>query len=224
MNTDIRTYPFGTLDLNIEFSAFIHTSEEMVLKPILFEIGHGHGNHDKYEVIKGNWTIESHHSKSTSVSGLNFGGNPFSHNEFHFEIKHDFVDVLQKIFIPTFSLMIISIIVNVFGPFVRDNEEISDYADMRIGGQLTLLLTVFALNFSLGEDIPTTHYLNLIDLIIFITSMLLITFNLLTSIIILYWFNTGKYEQAKKWDDFLNFGSPAFLILGLILCVLISFN
>ena len=136
MNTDIRTYPFGTLDLNIEFSAFIHTSEEMVLKPILFEIGHGHGNHDKYEVIKGNWTIESHHSKSTSVSGLNFGEKPFSHNEFHFEIKHDFVDVMQKIFISIFSLMIISIIINVFGPFARDNEEISAYADMRIGGHL----------------------------------------------------------------------------------------
>ena len=110
------------------------------------------------------------------------------------------------------------------GSIARDNEEISAYADMRIGGQLTLLLTVSALKFSLGEDIPTTHYLNLIDLIIFITSMLLITFNLLTSIIILYWFNTGKYEQAKKWDDFLNFGSPAFLVFGLMLCVLISFN
>ena len=73
--------------------------------------------------------------------------------------------------------MIISIIINVFGPFPRDDEEINDYADMRIGGQLTLLLTVFALKFSLGEDIPTTHYLNLIDLIIFFTSMLLFYFN-----------------------------------------------
>ena len=95
--------------------------------------------------------------------------------------------------------------------------------DMRIGGQLTLLLTVFALKFSLGDDIPTTHYLNLIDLI-FITSMLLITFNLLTSIIILYWFNINKYDQAKKWDNFLNFGSPAFLVLGLVLCIWITFS
>ena len=221
MNTDIKTYPFGTLDLYIELSAFAHPSDEMVLEPILFEIGHsGH----EHEAIKGNWTIESHHTKTNSVSGLNFGGKPFSHNEFHFEIKHDFVDVLQKIFIPIFSIMLISIFINVFGPFGRDDqEEINEYADMRIGGQLTLLLTVFALKFSLGDDIPTTHYLNLIDLI-FITSMLLITFNLLTSIIILYWFNINKYDQAKKWDNFLNFGSPAFLVLGLVLCIWITFS
>ena len=34
---------------------------------------------------------------------------------------------------------------------------------MRVNGQIVLLLTLFALRFSLGDQVPHTNYLNLID-------------------------------------------------------------
>ena len=47
----------------------------------------------------------------------------------------------------------------------------------RIGGQLTLLLTIFALKFTLGDQVPHTHYLNLIDLLFIIgTGIVLLNF------------------------------------------------
>ncbi len=44
-------------------------------------------------------------------------------------------------------------------------------------GQLTLLLTVFALKFTLGDQVPHTHYLNLVDLLFLIgTSVVFLNF------------------------------------------------
>ena len=96
-DTDIKTktYSFGKLDLNIELSAFSHSVDETNLKPVSYKIRYGVNTH---KVIKGNWTIESHLSTVNQVLRLNFGGKPFCHNEFHFEIKYDFMDTLQKIF------------------------------------------------------------------------------------------------------------------------------
>ena len=48
---------------------------------------------------------------------------------------------------------------------------------MRVGGQLTLLLTIFALKFTLGDQVPHTHYLNLVDLLFIIgTGVVLLNF------------------------------------------------
>lgn len=95
IDTDIKTHSFGKLDLNIELSAFSHPVYETNLKPVSYKIRYGVNTH---KVIKGNWTIESHHSRVNQILSLNFGGKPFCHNEFHFEIKYDFMDTLQKIF------------------------------------------------------------------------------------------------------------------------------
>ena len=42
--------------------------------------------------------------------------------------------------------------------------------EARVQGQLTLLLTVFALKFTLAGEIPQTHYMNLIDMIFMIAT------------------------------------------------------
>ena len=55
-------------------------------------------------------------------------------------------------------------------------------ADLNINGQLVLLLTLVALRFSLGEELPKTHYLNLTDLL-FLSSYIICAFNLLGSIV-----------------------------------------
>ena len=77
----------------------------------------------------------------------------YSQNGFHFVIKHDFNDVLQKIFFPLGGVILISLFLNLFSS-MRYSQNIS----MRVNGQLTLLLTVFALKFTLADEIPVTHY------------------------------------------------------------------
>ena len=63
-DTDIKTktYSFGKLDLNIELSAFSLVGKR--LKPVSYKIRYGVNTH---KVIKGNWTIESHHSRVNQV-------------------------------------------------------------------------------------------------------------------------------------------------------------
>ena len=71
INTDIREYPFGTLQLNLDIVAFTHDAHEM----------------DFYIDKK----IAHRLSTTDQV---------FTQNGFHFIIKHDFNDTLQKIFFP----------------------------------------------------------------------------------------------------------------------------
>ena len=66
----------------------------------------------------------------------------------------------------------------------------SDNADFNINGQLVLLLTLVALRFSLGDELPKTHYLNLTDLL-FLSSYVVCSFNLLGSIVL------QSYYQRK---------------------------
>ena len=40
INTDIREYPFGTLQLNLDIVAFTHDAHEMVFDPIHMRLGH----------------------------------------------------------------------------------------------------------------------------------------------------------------------------------------
>jgi len=54
INTDIREYPFGTLQLNLDIVAFTHDAHEMVFDPIHFELGHPEQD---TPVLVGNWSL-----------------------------------------------------------------------------------------------------------------------------------------------------------------------
>ena len=112
MNTDIKEYPFGELDLKLVLSAYTHTTDEMVFIPESLQFGHD--NNDPNSVIKGNWTIVNNFIKETTKKSLLFNDKDLSQNEFHFVIKHDFMDALQKIFIPLIIIIIISLFINYY--------------------------------------------------------------------------------------------------------------
>ena len=155
INTDIHAYPFGTLTLNMDIVAFTHDSGEMTFDPVKFEIGH---IHQKNPVIIGPWHLVDSFIDKTVSYRLNTSGQTYSQNEFHLIIKHDFTDTVQKIFFPLGIVILLSLCLNLFST-MRDEEN----KDMRVNGQVTLLLTIFALRFSLGDQIPNTHYLTLVD-------------------------------------------------------------
>ena len=206
MNTDIKEYPFGSLDLMLEIAAYAQSNEEMFFKPIKFLLGHDEFH--KKHVLKGNWTIDKTYSVQTEKKSINFRGKNFSHNEYHFKVHHDYTDALQKILIPIFIIIIISLFINYFCRM-----KFSDNADFNINGQLVLLLTIVALRFSLVDDLPKTHYLNLTDLL-FLSAYVVCTINLLGSIIFQYIYQNKKQYDASKMET-------SFVQLSIIIAVIL---
>ena len=82
-----------------------------------------------------------------------------------------------------------------------------------VGGQLTLLLTLFALKFSLGDDIPATHYLTMVDAL-FIAVSVMVVFALVWGIYVIYLFQSGRVERGHKFEHRSNL--IFLLLLGLV--------
>lgn len=139
---------------------------------------------------------------------INFRGKNFSHNEYHFKVYHDYTDALQKILIPIFIIIRISLFINYFCRM-----KFSDNSDFNINGQLVPLLTIVALRFSLVDDLPKTHYLNLTDLL-FLSAYAVCTANLLGNIIFQYIYQNKKQYDANKIET-------SFFQLSIILAVIL---
>ena len=170
INTDIKTYPFGTLKLNLDIVAFTHDAKEMTFDPQSFSLGH---EEQEEPVVVGNWTLINAYADKKVSHRLSTTDQTYSQNGFHFIIKHDFHDSMQKIFFPLGGILFLSLFLNLFSS-MRFKENIF----ARVSGQLTLLLTIFALKFTLGDQVPHTHYLNLTDLLFIIgTGIVLLNFS-----------------------------------------------
>ena len=206
-NTQIRQYPFGELNLNLGIVAFTHDSKEMEFDPVYFEIGHQ--NQDE-QVLIGDWTLVDSYLDKKLVDRLSTKSQKYSKNSFHFIIKHDFKDMFQRIFIPLGGVIVISLFLTLFSSLRFEQNKM-----MRVGGQLTLLLTTFALKFSLGDSIPHTHYLNLIDLV-FLIATGVIVLNLFSSIIISELYLIGTYKNINKLELLFDWITPLIALIALI--------
>ena len=162
---------------------------------------------------KGNWELEETILEEEGRTSLNHGGREkFSYLIAHVNVKHGFLNALQKILIPIFSVVILSLLINhVFTWNI-------DMYHSRIGAQLTLFLTIPALKFSLAGELPTTHYLNLTDAL-FIWATVVVTFNLIMGIISLYRIPTEGDKSGRSLGRFARFSSPlvTILVIGLLL-------
>ena len=132
----------------------------------------------------------------------------------HVNVEHGFIDSVQKILFPIFAIVFLSLLLNHFYP--SGNYDIFNW---RIGGQLTLFLTVPALKFSLGGSLPSTHYLNFTDGL-FIWATFVVTFNLMIGIISHYKIaeeggntNRGLEKIARTASPLFAFGAFAVLYL-----------
>ena len=127
------------------------------------------------------------------------------------------MDALQKIFIPLIIIIIISLFINYYCRMkYKENYEFN------INGQLVLLLTIVALRFSLGKELPKTHYLNFTDLI-FLTAFIVCSTCLLGSIILLRVYQLGNIKHVEKVESYFSYSTILLFIFLLMFSIFISF-
>jgi len=218
IKSEMTSYPFGNLDLNIGMVAFKHDSSEMLFKPVSFSIGHKDSNDsighiDRNDnVIIGNWSLLGKSMDTLLDNRLSSNHDIYSKLSLSFTLKHDFLDSLQKIFIPILGVLFISLMLNTFSS-MRFKENI----DMRVMGQISLLLTTFALKFTLSDDIPSTHYLTLIDYL-FIITIIVVIFNLLFSVVLGEYYLDGGGDKIRKIEIISDYAAP-IITLGVVICI-----
>ena len=213
-DADIREYPFGDIDLTLDISAFTHEFNEMVLKPTFFEIGHGRENE---QVIKGPWYLKDKYVTESRDHRLSSHSAVFSHNKFHFILQHDFMDSVQKIILPIAAVLIFSTFLNYFLSL-----QFKSNAEWRIGGQITLVLTILALKFSLTGQIPVTHYLNFVDEL-FLIAIMVVGLNLIMGIVIHNLYLRRPAGRASRIELGYKIIQPFLLITLLALAVYSTF-
>ena len=218
IKSEMRSYPFGNLDLNIEIVAIKHDSSEMLFKPVSFSIGHKDSNDSighidsNDNVIIGNWSLLGKSMDTLLDNRLSSNHDVYSKLSLSFILKHYFLDSLQKIFIPILGVLFISLMLNTFSS-MRFKENI----DVRVMGQISLLLTTFALKFTLSDDIPSTHYLTLIDYLFIITTIVVI-FNLLFSVVLGEYYLDGGGDKIRKIEKISDYAAP-IITLGVVICI-----
>ena len=211
IDAEMPNYPFGNLDLFLDIASFSGSKQKMVFYPESIEVGHHDAHH---KVVKGNWEVEKTILEEEGRTSLNHGGHEkFSYLIAHVNVNHGFLDALQKIIIPIFSIVFLSLLMNHFYP--SGNYDIYNW---RIGGQLTLFLTIPALKFSLAGELPTTHYLNFTDAL-FIWATVVVTYNMMIGIISHYKMASEGANTGRSIERFARFSSPliAMLVIGLLL-------
>ena len=160
IDADMKSYPFGNLDLFMDIAAYSGNESKMQWKPKEVLIGH-HDVHHK--VVKGNWVVKSKNLEEEKRSSLNHGGKErFSYLISHVHLEHNPNAARGKILFPLGSIIILSILFNftILSKFER------------IRCQLILFLVLPALKFALADDIPTTHYINFTDGLFIIATMI----------------------------------------------------
>ena len=212
IETAIPSYPFGDLDLHIELQSANHALPELTFVPRHFEFGHDDLAHT---VVKGNWYLNGSSSEVINVKSLSHGGKSrFAVAMFHIKVAHNFLDIAQKILIPLLSILLLSLFINKYS-VIYETESGGDNGSWRVGGQLTLLLTLFALKFSLGDDIPATHYLTMIDAL-FVAVGIMVVFALMWGIYTIYLFQSGRVELGYKFEHKSN---VVFVVVALFFLV-----
>ena len=93
----------------------------------------------------------------------------------------------------------------------------------RVGGQLTLFLTVPALKVSLGWAPPSTHYLNFTDGL-FIWATFVVTFNLMIGIISHYKIAEEGGNTNRGIEKIARTVSPMFALGALVVLYLYIFK
>ena len=207
-------YPFGELDLYMEVAAFSGNVDKMQWVPEKLLIGHEDAHHI---VVKGSWALSHTNLEEQSRSSLNHGGKEkFSYLISHVNVKHNASTAIQIVIFPLAAIIMLTLL---FNHFFNSNvinsgnpKTLNDFADLKVGGQLTLFLTIPALKFALADHMPTTHYLNLADGL-FMLATILVAFNLLISILTHQQSVDGFTERSHSIEKASKILSPLVAIV-----------
>ena len=120
-------------DVHLEIQSANHPLPGLVFAPRRFDFGHHKATHT---VVKGNWSLNDHHSETIDISSLSHGGSSrFSVAVFHISIVHDFMGVVQKILAPLLAILLLSLIINRFSVIYATGSGAAN-GSWRAGGQL----------------------------------------------------------------------------------------
>ena len=210
IDAEMPRYPFGNLDLYMEISAYSGNIDQMLFKPGKIKIGHKDSDGHGHVVIKGNWSYVKSASEAQNRSSLNHGGKEkFSYLISHVQVVHDYWDSVQKIIFPVTAIIILSMLINFYFPLERDR---ATTAYWRFYGNWALFFAVPAYKFALQGEIPTTHYIGLIDFL-FIFSLFIVTANLILAFTSHYYFIYDNPKKAIATENFIRKRFPFFALI-----------
>jgi len=204
IDAEMPRYPFGDLDLFLDIASYSGNKDKMVFYPESVQIGHHDAHH---KIVKGNWNVTNTLLEEQGRTSLNHGGKEkFSYLISHVNVEHGFIDSLQKIIFPLLAIVLLSLLIN---HFYRAGNY--DPWNWRVGGQLTLFLTIPALKFALSGELPSTHYLNLTDSL-FIWATIVVTYNMILGILSHYKSIEEGTNEISALDKFARVSSPIVAI------------
>ena len=187
---ELLYFPFGELDLSMSL-----TSVAMDTKQVRFELNQLLPKDDLVavdKVLHGNWYPLKVTWGVSELKSFEHSDLAFPQIDLNIKVEHDFHDGVQKILLPLIVIALVS-----WGLLWIDLTFQPAYTSPRIGGVTTLLLTTIALKFVLGRELPIVHYFTLSD-VLFNTTIIMLSVNLLTSCLIVGFLAESKVEAAKK--------------------------
>ena len=196
-NEPMSSYPFGEHKIELVLIPTNDSVERFRFIPKSFQVG----KDNQTNVITGNWSLVRNYSSIQYYPILKYDGVEYrSKLKLTLLLHHDFFVILQAAIGPILLITLLSLYINRYC-IIQETESGGDNGNWRIGGQLTLLLTVFALKFSLGDQMPQVDYLTVLDAM-FIISEIVIALCLCVGIFVIYQIQTGNVAFGKNIDRF----------------------
>jgi len=210
---DMHLFPFVQADLRLALGAFVQNQAELRLQIQRYEFEHGESAD---EVIVGPWNFVAMTTEDQATKRSDEPDVLYS--------RADFVLTIQRSLLAGLSIYLLPILliwVCAFSLLWLDIAEVNSYVASRIGGTLTLLLTTVAFQLTLESRLPSVHYLTLMNLLVYVT-ILLLALSISCSVFYLNYHRHAK-EPARAFNRTVRWALPAFalVVTGLIVLVLL---
>ena len=191
-HSNLRLYPYGSVDLDLLMTGFLQDRSELVYRMKSFEF---QNSTKPVDFIHGHWSFVSMEAKEKAVKRSDDRSVDYSQIHYQINLKHESIQAgALTIFIPLCVIFFASCAL-----LWLDPAKSPSYSSPRLGGTLTLILTTIALKFSLTKQIPTLHYLTMTDLLMIETISLLVI-SLVCSCIYIWLYSEKSQTIAVQFN------------------------
>jgi hypothetical protein len=166
---DLTLYPYGRIDLDLVMTGFLQDRGELVYRLKKFEFQEADRADD---FIHGPWSFVRMGATERSAKRSDDRSVDYSQVHFTVTLEHESIgsgsyQSAMVIFLPLLVVFLASSALIWVDPIT--------FANPRLGGTLTLILTTIALKFSLARQLPSFNYLTLTDLYFIVTILMLVS-------------------------------------------------
>jgi hypothetical protein len=193
---DLTLYPYGRIELDLVMTAFLQDTTELTYRLKKFEFQDAE-NPDGF--IHGPWAFVSMSAESVLAKRSDDRSVDYSQIQFAVKAEHESIgsgsyQSAMMIFLPLLVVFLASSALNWVDTVV--------FANPRLGGTLTLILTTIALKFSLAKQLPSFNYLTLTD-VFFIVTISMLVLSLMGSCFALWLHSEGHPAASKRFSRVL---------------------